>query len=64
MTRVYSYACRDYPGMEKCAGRFVAESREELRQLVELHARIAHGEDPSAWSAEDKATLEKLIRAG
>jgi hypothetical protein len=52
----------DYPGMEGCPGRFVAESRKELWQLVELHARVAHGEDPAAWTAEDKAVLEDLIR--
>ena len=62
MNTTFSYACKDYPGMEDCPGCFVTESREELRQLIELHARVAHGEDPSAWSDEDKATLERLIR--
>ena len=62
MTTSFSYACKDYPGMESCPGHFVAESRDELWQLVELHARVAHGEDPSAWSADDRVTLEGLIR--
>lgn len=62
MTTNYSYACRDYPGMEACPGHFVAESKAEIWQLLELHARVAHGEDPSAWSAEDRAELRKLIK--
>ena len=62
MTTTFSYACRDYPGMEGCPGQFTAETRDELWQLVELHARVAHDEEPSAWSADEKTMLEKLIR--
>ncbi len=62
MTVAYSYACKDYPGMEQCPGRVCAETEDEVLQLVALHARIAHGEDPAAWSAEERAQLKSLIR--
>jgi predicted small metal-binding protein len=58
-----SYACSDYPGMETCAGRFEAESHDELWQHIELHASVAHGEDPGAWSADDVATIKDLIKS-
>jgi hypothetical protein len=29
MQKPYSYACKDYPGMEKCPGRFYAETEGE-----------------------------------
>lgn len=61
MKTAYSYACKDYPGMESCPGRFVAETKNEVLRLVELHASLAHGEDPAAWSAEDRARLNALI---
>ena len=57
----YAYACRDYPGMEQCPGQFVAETEAELWRLIELHAKEAHGEDPSSWSDDDRAYLKKLI---
>ena len=44
MQKAYSYACKDYPGMEKCPGRFYAETEGELWKLIELHASVAHGE--------------------
>ena len=59
----YSYACKDYPGMEDCPGKVVAATEDEVWKLMELHAVVAHGEDPSAWSEEDRAELAKLIRA-
>ena len=58
----YSFACGEFPGMEACPGKFQAETEEELRQLVEAHAKIAHGEDVSAWSDEDKAQVTALIK--
>jgi hypothetical protein len=48
MKTAYSYACKDYPGMESCPGRFVAETKDEVFRLAELHAAVAHGEDPAA----------------
>jgi len=62
MKKTYSYACKDYPGMEECSGQFVAESEDEIRQLIELHARVAHGEEASAWSDDDRAQIRALIR--
>ena len=59
----FSYACKDYPGMESCPGYVRAETEDEVWQLMEAHARIAHGEDPEAWSSEDRASLKTLIRA-
>ena len=58
----YSYACSDYPGMEACPGKVQAETRDELWQLIETHASVAHGEDPSAWTDADRDQIESLIR--
>ena len=62
MKTTYSYACKDYPGNEECPGRFYAETEDEIWKLVELHASVAHGEDPAAWTAEDRAYLKTLIK--
>jgi hypothetical protein len=62
MTAKYSYACRDYPGMEACPGQFIAETEGEVMKLMELHAVVAHGEDPSAWSDDDKSYRKTLIK--
>jgi hypothetical protein len=62
MKTTYSYACKDYPGMEECPGHFVAETQDELWKLLELHASVAHGEDPAAWSEDDRACLKALIK--
>jgi hypothetical protein len=64
MATSYSYACKDYPGMEACPGHFVAETETEVWKLIELHASVAHQEDPGAWSDEDRAYLKTLIKAG
>lgn len=60
--KVYSYACRDYPGMETCPGRFYSETENELWKLAELHASVAPKEDPATWTAEDRAQLKTLIK--
>ncbi len=62
MATTYSYSCKDYPGMEACPGHFIAETQNEVMKLMELHATVAHEEDPSAWSEEDKAYIETLIK--
>lgn len=62
MTDAYSFSCNDYPGMEGCPGKVVAATKDEVIKLAELHAVVAHGEDPSAWSDEDRALLTTLIR--
>ena len=63
MSQAYTYACKDYPGLESCPGRFIAETEEEIWKLLELHAVIAHGEKPEDWSADDRAYLRTLIRS-
>ena len=63
MLSSYSYACMDYPGMDDCPGKFVAATQDEVIKLMELHAVVAHGEDPSAWSEEDRGYLMTLIKA-
>jgi len=57
-----AYACKDYPGMERCLGRFEAETEEELWKHIELHASVAHKEDPAAWPSEERAKVKALIR--
>jgi uncharacterized protein DUF1059 len=63
MPTTYSYACKDYPGMESCPGHVVAETKEEVWKLMEVHASIAHDEDPSKWSDEDRTFLSDLIKS-
>jgi hypothetical protein len=62
MKSSFSYACSDYPGMQACPGRLRAATKDELWKLIELHASIAHGEDPAAWKAEDRSQMEALIK--
>ena len=62
MTIKYSYACKDYPGMEDCPGAVTAASEEEVWKLMETHAQVAHGENPDDWSEEDRSFLKTLIR--
>lgn len=57
MTIPYSYACKDYPGMELCQGHLTAETVAEVMKHVELHTSVAHGEDPAGWSKEDRTFL-------
>ena len=58
----YSFACTEFPGMEGCPGKVQAETEAELWQLVEAHARIAHGEEISDWTDEDRAQVKALIK--
>jgi hypothetical protein len=60
--KTYSYACKDYPGMEKCPGHFFAATEDEVWKLIEVHSTVAHGEDPATWNAETKDYLKRLIR--
>jgi predicted small metal-binding protein len=62
MTRTYSYACADYPGMETCVARFQADTIDEVWRHIELHASVAHKEDPASWPSEEHAKLKGLIR--
>ena len=61
MSSVYSYACKDCEGMEACPGTVVASTEEEVWKLMELHAVIAHGEDPSSWDDATRDYLSTLI---
>ena len=63
MAHAYPSACKDYPGMEACPGRVTAETEKEVMKLMELHAAVAHGEDPGEWSAEDRTYLKTLIKS-
>jgi hypothetical protein len=63
MANTYAYACKDYPGMEACPGHFIAETEGEVWRLMELHAALAHDEDPATWSDDDKTYLKTLIKA-
>jgi predicted small metal-binding protein len=56
------YACKDYPGMETCVGRFEAETAEEVWKHIELHAAVAHKEDPASWPSDERAKLKALIK--
>ncbi len=58
----YSYACADCEGMETCPGKIIAETEEELWQLVGLHAKIAHGENAEEWDDETKTYLKSLVK--
>ena len=63
MKTAYSYASKDYPGMEACPGHFTAKTESEVIKLIELHASVAHGEDPAAWSEDDRTYLTTLVKS-
>ncbi len=58
----YSYACADCEGMQDCPGKIIAETEDEVWQLMELHAKIAHGEDADGWDGETRSYLQTLIK--
>ena len=62
MSNAHSYACRECQGMEDCPASVVAETKEEVWKLIELHAEFAHGEDPADWDEETRTYLETLIK--
>ncbi len=57
----FTYPCSDYPGMAPCPGKFTAETKDELWEHIELHASVAHEEDPSEWPDDERAKIEALI---
>ena len=63
MKTIYTYACKDYPGMESCPGRFYTETEEEIWRHLELHASVAHQENPAEWTTEDRVYLKTLIKS-
>ena len=38
MATTYSYACKEFPGMEACPAHFHAETEGVLWKVIELHA--------------------------
>ena len=62
MTNAFSYACKDCEGMETCPASFVAETADEVWKLVELHAQIAHNENPTDWDSGTREYLGTLIK--
>ena len=62
MANAFSYACKDCDGMEACPGKVVAATEDEVWKLMELHAVVAHGEDPSSWDQETRQYLGTLIK--
>lgn len=57
-----SYACKEFPGMGECPGYFVTETEDELWKVLDVHARVAHDENPEEWSQEDRDQIRALIR--
>ena len=64
MTDTFTYACKDYPGMELCPFHVVVETETEVWKQMELHAAIAHGENPDEWNDEDRKYISGLIKKG
>lgn len=62
MTNAYAYACRDCEGMEACPASVVAATQEEVWKLMELHAKVAHDEEPDDWDAETRNYLATLVK--
>lgn len=62
MPKAYSYACADCEGMEACPGKVTAATEDEVWKLMELHAVVAHGEDPSSWDEQTREYLGTLIK--
>ena len=63
MANAFSYACRDCEGMEACPASVVAETKDEVWRLIELHAQVAHEENPADWDGETREYLATLIRS-
>ena len=63
MANAFSYACRDCEGMEACPASVVAETKNEVWKLIELHAQVAHEENPADWDGETREYLATLIRS-
>ncbi len=63
MSSAYSYACRDCEGMEACPASVVAETEAEVWKLIELHAQVAHKENPADWDQSTKDYIGTLIKS-
>ncbi len=49
--------------MEACPGKVVAETKEEVWELIGLHAKIAHNENASEWDDETQAYIRTLVKS-
>ncbi|WP_372575378.1 DUF1059 domain-containing protein [Ruegeria hyattellae] len=63
MTKAYSYSCRHCEGMEACPASIVANTKEELLEMIGHHARLAHGENSDDWDQDTREYLNSLIVA-
>ena len=61
MTKAHSYSCRHCEGMEACPASIVAETKEELWEMIGHHARLAHGENADDWDQETRDYLDSFI---
>jgi predicted small metal-binding protein len=61
MAMAYTYRCADFLGMESCPAAFTAETEDELWRHIELHAKLAHQENPEKWSDEDRRQMKDVI---
>jgi len=62
MKSAFSYACKDCDGMEACPASVVAETKDEVWKLMELHAQVAHSENPAKWDDATREYLGTLIK--
>ena len=63
MKDAFSYSCRDCEGMEACPASVVAETKDEVWKLMELHAQVAHNENPADWDDGTREYLGTLIKS-
>jgi hypothetical protein len=62
MAKAFSYACCDCEGMESCPGQVIAETKDEVWKLMELHALIAHSEKAEDWDDDTRDYPGTLIK--
>jgi hypothetical protein len=48
--------------MEACPASVVAETNDEVWKLMELHAQVAHSENPAEWDDATRDYLGTLIK--
>ena len=48
--------------METCPASVVAQTKDEVWKLIELHAQVAHGENPADWDRETREYIGTLIK--
>jgi hypothetical protein len=48
--------------METCPAIVTASTEDEVWKLMELHAVVGHGENPSSWDDETRQYLGTLIK--